>query len=90
MPHKPTVTLVPDAAVLIRLADEADVRRRDFMTGFRAKYPVGSDVVWMGAESRLAGPVLEWSTDGETLFVQSMPGAEYWISPDAVIAALRE
>lgn len=87
---KPTVTIVPDHSTLLRLAAEADVRRRDFMTHFRAKFPVGGDVLWQHPEGRQFGKVLLWSDDLETLLVQNDETlTEYWISPDAVIEALK-
>lgn len=89
MPHKPIVTIVPDHSTLLRLSAEADVRRRDFMTSFRAKFPVGADVLWQHPEGRQFGKVLAWSVDLETLLVQNdETAAEYWISPSAVIEAL--
>lgn len=86
---KPTVTIVPDETTLLRLSAEADVRKNAFLTGFRAKFGIGAQVVWLAQDVRQTGEVTAWSDDLKTLEVRNDDtGAQYWISPRAVVAGL--
>lgn len=86
------VTIVPDDATLVRLADEAARAQEAFMTGFRAKYGEGRPVRWVYGNNAQAqhGTVVRQGFMGRLYVRNAETDAEYWVSEGRVLAALRQ
>jgi len=83
------VTIVPDDATLLRMADELATQQRAFHDAFQARFAVGEHVSWEYGGAMQHGEV-ERAGYGDRLCVRNYATtATYWIHGHRVLDAIR-
>lgn len=84
------VTIVPDDATLLRMADELATQQRAFHDAFQARFAVGERVSWEYGGAVQHGRVVTGGGHAARLeVINDETGATYWIHGYRVLDAMR-